>query len=113
MAKENASLDFRFKKIDETRNCLLEVIKHNALMGEKHKKVCRALNYFEHFIIFVSAVSGCVSIFGFASLVGVSVFITSSAVEVKVWTITAGIKKYKLIIKKKRKKHGKIVLLES
>ena len=25
---------------------------------KKHKKVCRALNYFEHFLFFVSAVSG-------------------------------------------------------
>ena len=29
MKKENAGLDFRFKKIDETRNCFLEEVKHN------------------------------------------------------------------------------------
>ena len=32
--------------------------------------MCRSLNYIEHFI-FVSAISGCVSISTFASLVGV------------------------------------------
>ena len=37
--------------------------------------------------------------------------ITSSAVEIKTCAITAGIKRYKSIIKKKRKKHDKIVLL--
>ena len=39
-------------------------------MRGKCKKVCSALNYFEPFLVFVSAVSGCVSIFEFASLVG-------------------------------------------
>ena len=40
-----------------------------------------ALNYFEDFLIFVSAVGDCVSISAFASLVGVSVGITNSSVE--------------------------------
>ena len=39
MSRENVSLDFRLKKIDETRNYLLEEIKHNNLMSEKHKKI--------------------------------------------------------------------------
>ena len=38
MVKENVSLAFRLKKIDGIRNCLLEEIKHNHLMTEKHKK---------------------------------------------------------------------------
>ena len=48
---------------------LLEEIKHNELISEKHKKVCRALNYFEHFLLFVPAVSECVLISAFTSLV--------------------------------------------
>ena len=35
---EEASLKFRLKKIDETRNNLLEEIKHYGLMSEKYKK---------------------------------------------------------------------------
>ena len=31
------SLEFRLKKIDETRNYLIEDIKHNDLMSEKYK----------------------------------------------------------------------------
>ena len=46
----------------------LEEIKNNDLMSEKHKKVCRALNYFEHFLVLISAVSGCVSVSAFANL---------------------------------------------
>ena len=79
-------------------------------MGKKHRKMCRILNYFEHFV-FISAVSGCVSVFPFASLVGVPVGITSSAVGLKICALTAGIKTYKLIIKKKNKRHDKVVLL--
>ena len=72
-------------------------------MSEKHK-VCRALNYFEYFIFSVSAVNWCVSIFAFALLVGVPVGTVSSAVVLKIGAITIGIKKYKSIIKKKKKK---------
>ena len=79
-------------------------------MSEMHKKVYRVLNYFEHFLVFVSAVSGFASVFVFASLVGVSVGIASSEVGIKICAITAGFKKYKSIIKNKKKKHDKIVL---
>ena len=68
-------------------------------MSKKHEKVCRALNYFELCLIFISAVSGCVSISAFASLVGVPVGTTSSAAGLKICAITTGIKKYKPIIK--------------
>ena len=47
---EKASLEFRLKKIDETRNNLLEDIKHNDLMSEKYKKTCKYLNYVEHLL---------------------------------------------------------------
>ena len=85
------SLDFRLKKTNELRNYLLEEIKHNDLMSEKHKKMCRALNYFEHSFVFISSVSGCVSASAFASLVAVPVDIPSSAVRLKICAITAGI----------------------
>ena len=75
------------------------------------KKVCRALNYFEHFLVFVSALSGSVSISAFVSLVGFPVGIASSGVGLKIGAVTAGIKKFKSIIKEKRKKHDKTVSL--
>ena len=80
-------------------------------MSEKHKKVCRTLNYFEHFLVFVFPVSGCVSIFAFVSLVGVPVGIASSPLGLKICAITAEIKECKSIIKKKKKTDNKIVLL--
>ena len=63
-------------------------------------------------LILVSTVTGCVSIYEFASLVCAPVGITSSAVGLKISVITAGIKQYKSNIKKKKKKkHDEIVLL--
>ena len=76
----------------ETRNYLLEEIKHNDLMSEKYQKVCRALNYFEHFLVFASAVSGCVSTSAFASLIAAPVGTVTSAVGLKNYIITARIK---------------------
>ena len=87
------SLEFRPKKINEKRDCILEEIKHNDLMSEKHQKTCKYLNYVEHLLILASAVTGCVSISAFASLFCFPVGITSSAVGLKICAITAGIKK--------------------
>ena len=64
--------------------------------------MCRALNYFKHFYIFISAVSVCVSLSVFVSLIGNPVDARCSAVQIKIWAITAGIKKYKSIIEKNR-----------
>ena len=72
----------------------------------KHKKACRVLNYVEHSLIVVSTTTRCVSIFAFASLVGILIGITSSAIGLKIWLITAGIKKYKSINKKRKKKQN-------
>ena len=69
------------------------------------------MNYIVHSLIVVSRITGCVSISTFAFLVGVRTGISSSIIVLKPCVITAGIKSYQSIIKKKRKKHDKIVLL--
>ena len=69
------------------------------------------MNYIEHLLDLVSTITGCVLISAFALLVDVSVGITNSAIGLKIFVITAGIKRYKSIFKKKKKKHDKIVLL--
>ena len=73
------------------------------------KQVCKDLNYFEYFLIFISAVSDFISVSAFASLVGVPVGIADSAVGLKICAITAGIKKYRSIIKKKKKKTYSVI----
>ena len=85
---EEVSLGFRLRKTDETRNYLLDEMKHNDLMSEKYKKTCKYLNYVEHLLILASTVTGCVSISAFFPLVCVPVGITSSAVGIKICAIT-------------------------
>ena len=92
---EEASLEFRLRKIYETRNYFLDEIKHADLMSEKCKRTCEYLNYVQHLFILVSTVTGYTSISAFVSLVAIPVGITSSAVGIKICAITAEIKKEK------------------
>ena len=99
------------KKIGKIRNFLIEEINRNGLTIKNHKKVCKVLNYIDYLLISISTITGWVSSSLFASLVGISIGIASFIIGLKNCEITAGIMKYKSIIKKKRKKHDKIVLL--
>ena len=69
------------------------------------------LNYTERFLVLASTITGCISISFFASLLGIPIEITSSAIGLRLCSITSGIKKYLSIIKKQKKKREKIVLL--
>ena len=110
MAEENISQEFRRENIDETTNYLIDKIMRNELISKKHKKVCTTLNYIEQVLILGCTITGYISISAFGSLFGISIGITSSATGLKICAITAGIKKYKSVIKKKKKKHYKIRL---
>ena len=94
MLAENINQEFRLKRIDGIRNYLIEVISQNKSMSKEHKKV---------FTVFTA--------FAFASLVGIPIGISSFTIGLKISIITAGIKKYKSMNKKKKKKHDKILLL--
>ena len=59
----------------------------------------------------VCSLTECVSICAIASLVGILIGIRSSAVGLSICTITAGIKKSKSMITKKKKKHNKTAFL--
>ena len=71
-------------------------------MRKKYKKVI------EHLLILTAAVTGCILISTFASLLGIAIGIASSAVGLGISAITASIKKYKSIIQKKKEKHDKV-----
>ena len=76
---------------------------------KKYLKKKKVLNYIDHSLIVIFTIAGCVLISSFASLVRIPIGIASSTVGLKICVITARIKNYKSIIKKK-KKHDKIVL---
>ena len=69
------------------------------------------MNYIDYLLIGTSTITGWVSITASDSLVRIAIGIASFTIALKICVITAGIKKYKSIINKKRKKHHKIVLL--
>ena len=86
------------KNIEKNTIYFIQERKQNELMSKKYKKVYMALNYIEQLLVLASAVSRCVSISAFTSLVDIPIGIVSSAVVLKIGAITTGIKKYKLII---------------
>ena len=80
MSEENMNQEFNLKNIDKTRNYLTEEKNWSEFISKKHKKVCATLNYIEHFLILASTITECVPISVFASLVGIPIGITSSAI---------------------------------
>ena len=104
MFEESLSREFRLKNIEERKTYLIEE------MSKKHKnihsfKLYWALTYFNFYS------NRCFSISAFAPLVGIPIGIRSSSIGLKNCVITSGIKKYKLIILKKKKICDEIVLL--
>ena len=81
--------------MNEVRNYFIEEIEQNELISKKHKKGCTTLNYIEQFLILASAITGCISISAFASLLRIPIGITSYTIRLKICAITSGIKKYK------------------
>ena len=64
---------------------------------KKHKKICWSLNYVEHLLILISAVTGCALVSTFASVVSIPIGIACSAVKLKTYTKTTRTEKYKSI----------------
>ena len=56
--------------------------------------MCRNLDYFEHSLLFIFAVTGCLSISAFVSLVNIPVGVTSSALGLKIYAVTSAINFY-------------------
>ena len=63
-------------------------------MSKNHKKFRTTLKYIEHFLILATAITESISIFYFASLLGIPIGITSSVTELKICAVTVWIKKY-------------------
>ena len=82
---QNRSQEFRLKNIDERRNYFLEEIYRNELINTPLINIA-------HFRIFVSAITGCILISTFSSVIGVSIGITSSVIGFTMFAITARIK---------------------
>ena len=66
-------------------------------MSKKLEKICATSNYIGHVLILASTITGCVSISASTYLIVISIELTSSTTGLKIFEITAGIKKYKSI----------------
>ena len=93
------------KNIEETRNYFIQEIGQNKLMKKKNKKLCTTLSYNERFLILASVVTERISISALTSLLGIPIGITSSVIGLQICAITAGIKKYRSINKKRRRRN--------
>ena len=103
MIGENIRQEFTLKNLGEKKNYFNKGINQNELISKRHKKVSTTWNYIENLLILASAVTGCVSIFAFASLFGMPVGIASSAVLLKINVTTAGIKSISQYLRKRRR----------
>ena len=103
MAEESISQEFRLKNIDKT-NYFIEEIDQNELMAKKHKTFCTTFSF---------QILWLLDVFQFLLLLLCLVYLyeLSYAIGLKNFAITAGIKKYEAMIKKKKKKSDKIVFL--
>ena len=79
---ENISQEFKTRQ-NKTRNYISRRNKSKLIDGRKHKKVCATRNYIEHFLILGSAITGCISISPFTSLVGILLGIIGSTAGLK------------------------------
>ena len=61
-------------------------------MSKKYNKGCTTLNYIEHFLILANATTGSISTLAFATLLGISIGMTSSAIGLKICVIMQELK---------------------
>ena len=79
MTEEGISQEIRLKKTKETN--FIKEIDRNELLNNKNEKVCTTLNYIEHFLTLIFAVTVCISISVFVSLVSISKGIMISTIK--------------------------------
>ena len=102
---------FRLNKINEVKDYFVAEIKGTELMSKRLSKYIASCDYFDKFLIVLSATSGSISIASFATVVGAPVGIASARFNLA-FTISTGIvEKLLKTMQNKKKKHNKIVLL--
>ena len=72
-------------------------------MNRKDINVCATINYVEHFHILAPKIIVSILISAFSPLIGIHIGIMNSVIGLKICATAAGIKKYKSIIKRKKK----------
>ena len=102
---------FSLDEISKIENYFTEEINQRKLCSQKLNKYVTIFDYIDKILIVLSATTGGVSIISFTSIIGAPVGIASASLTLTFSLITGIMKKLLNIIRKKKKKHDKIVML--
>ena len=72
---------FRLNKINEIQNCFIAEIKESELMSKRLSKYISSFDYFDKSLIFLSAISGSISIASFATVIGAPIGIATASLS--------------------------------
>ena len=102
---------FRLNKISEIEDYFIAEIKETELMSKKLSKYFSFFDYFDKSLIVLSVTRAGVFIASFATVIGVSIGITSASLSLAFSLCTGLVKKSLKATRNKKKKHNKIVML--
>ena len=102
---------FRLNKINEIKDYFIAEVKGRELMSKKLSKYIACCNYFDKFLIVLSAPSGSISIASFAIVIGTPVGMASASLNLTFSLPTGLAKKLLGVTRSKKKKHIKIGIL--
>ena len=83
---------FRLNKINEIKNHFIAEIKERELMSKRISKYTASFDYFDKYLIVLSATSGSIYIISFASVIGTPVGIASASLSLT-FSLTTGLVK--------------------
>ena len=83
---------FRLNKINEIKNHFIAEIKERELMSKRISKYTASFDYFDKYLIVLSATSGSIYIVSFASVIGTPVGIASASLSLT-FSLTTGLVK--------------------
>ena len=99
----NDQQQFRLNKINEIKDYFVEEIKERELVSKRLSKYIASFDYFDKFLIVLSATSGSVSIASFATVIGTPVGIASASLSLTFSISTGIVKKLLKTIRNKKK----------
>ena len=84
---------FRLNKINEIKNYIIAEIKERELMSKRISKYTASFDYFDKYLIVLSATSGSIYIVSFATVIGTPVGIASASLSLTFSLNTGLVKK--------------------
>ena len=105
------SQQFRLNKINEIKYYFIAEIKERKLMSKRLSKYIACCDYFDQFLIVLSATSDSFSIASFATIIGTPVGIGSASLNLTFSLSTGLVKKLLKTTRDKKKKHINVGML--